>query len=201
MYDKEIFNFYIKNTKGYRLLYFGLILNDFLMSFEPLVFQKTKKWLIDNLSTDQVFFINNIKIPLLLIGGLFVLEGLHWIRQLLEWHAFPYVNRSILLALYDKIQTMPYSFFQNNAVGTIISKLRCIKRNYECLFFDLLSVFALRTFTIIINIFALYCTNKYIGLGIFIWVITFLLVTYPFFKKINKYVYIENNVFSDIFVG
>ena len=198
MSDKEIVKFYIKHTKGYRLLYIGLIINDFIMSFEPLVFQKTKKWLIDTLSIDQQFSISNLKFILFFTAGLFIFEGLHWIRQLLEWHAFPYVNRSILLALYDKVQSMPYTFFQNNAVGTIISKLRCIKRNYECLFFDLLSVFALRTFTIIINIIALYTTNKYIGIGMFFWVLIFIIVTYPFFKKINRNVYIENMLFHDL---
>ena len=198
MSDKEILKFYIKHTKGYRLLYIGLIINDFIMSFEPLVFQKTKKWLIDTLSIDQQFSISNLKFILFFTAGLFIFEGLHWIRQLLEWHAFPYVNRSILLALYDKVQSMPYTFFQNNAVGTIISKLRCIKRNYECLFFDLLSVFALRTFTIIINIIALYTTNEYIGIGMFFWVLIFIIVTYPFFKKINRNVYIENMLFHDL---
>ena len=198
MSDKEIVKFYIKHTKGYRLLYIGLIINDFIMSFEPLVFQKTKKWLIDTLSIDQQISISNLKFILFFTAGLFILEGLHWIRQLLEWHAFPYVNRSILLALYDKVQSMPYTFFQNNAVGTIISKLRCIKRNYECLFFDLLSVFALRTFTIIINIIALYTTNKYIGIGMFFWILIFIIVTYPFFKKINRNVYIENMLFHDL---
>ena len=198
MSDKEILKFYIKHTKGYRLLYIGLIINDFIMSFEPLVFQKTKKWLIDTLSIDQQFSISNLKFILFFTAGLFILEGLHWIRQLLEWHAFPYVNRSILLALYDKVQSMPYTFFQNNAVGTIISKLRCIKRNYECLFFDLLSVFALRTFTIIINIIALYTTNEYIGIGMFFWILIFIIVTYPFFKKINRNVYIENMLFHDL---
>ena len=198
MSDKEILKFYIKHTKGYRLLYIGLIINDFIMSFEPLVFQKTKKWLIDTLSIDQQISISNLKFILFFTAGLFILEGLHWIRQLLEWHAFPYVNRSILLALYDKVQSMPYTFFQNNAVGTIISKLRCIKRNYECLFFDLLSVFALRTFTIIINIIALYTTNKYIGIGMFFWILIFIIVTYPFFKKINRNVYIENMLFHDL---
>ena len=198
MSDKEIVKFYIKYTKGYRLLYIGLIINDFIMSFEPLVFQKTKKWLIDTLSIDQQFSISNLKFILFFTAGLFIFEGLHWIRQLLEWHAFPYVNRSILLALYDKVQSMPYTFFQNNAVGTIISKLRCIKRNYECLFFDLLSVFALRTFTIIINIIALYTTNEYIGIGMFFWVLIFIIVTYPFFKKINRNVYIENMLFHDL---
>ena len=198
MSDKEIVKFYIKHTKGYRLLYIGLIINDFIMSFEPLVFQKTKKWLIDTLSIDQQFSISNLKFILFFTAGLFIFEGLHWIRQLLEWHAFPYVNRSILLALYDKVQSMPYTFFQNNAVGTIISKLRCIKRNYECLFFDLLSVFALRTFTIIINIIALYTTNEYIGIGMFFWVLIFIIVTYPFFKRINRNVYIENMLFHDL---
>ena len=198
MSDKEIVKFYIKYTKGYRLLYIGLIINDFIMSFEPLIFQKAKKWLIDTLSIDQQFSISNLKFILFFTAGLFILEGLHWIRQLLEWHAFPYVNRSILLALYDKVQSMPYTFFQNNAVGTIISKLRCIKRNYECLFFDLLSVFALRTFTIIINIIALYTTNEYIGIGMFFWVLIFIIVTYPFFKKINRNVYIENMLFHDL---
>ena len=198
MSDKEILKFYIKHTKGYRLLYIGLIINDFIMSFEPLIFQKAKKWLIDTLSIDQQFFISNLKFILFFTAGLFIFEGLHWIRQLLEWHAFPYVNRSILLALYDKVQSMPYTFFQNNAVGTIISKLRCIKRNYECLFFDLLSVFALRTFTIIINIIALYTTNEYIGIGMFFWVLIFIIVTYPFFKKINRNVYIENMLFHDL---
>ena len=198
MSDKEILKFYIKHTKGYRLLYIGLIINDFIMSFEPLVFQKTKKWLIDTLSIDQQFSISNLKFILFFTAGLFILEGLHWIRQLLEWHAFPYVNRAILLALYDKVQSMPYTFFQNNAVGTIISKLRCIKRNYECLFFDLLSVFALRTFTIIINIIALYTTNKYIGIGMFFWILIFVIVTYPFFKRINRNVYIENMLFHDL---
>ena len=198
MSDKEIVKFYIKHTKGYRLLYIGLIINDFIMSFEPLVFQKTKKWLIDTLSIDQQFSISNLNFILFFTAGLFILEGLHWIRQLLEWHAFPYVNRSILLALYDKVQSMPYTFFQNNAVGTIISKLRCIKRNYECLFFDLLSVFALRTFTIIINIIALYTTNEYIGIGMFFWVLIFIIVTYPFFKRINRNVYIENMLFHNL---
>ena len=149
MSDKEILKFYIKHTKGYRLLYIGLIINDFIMSFEPLVFQKTKKWLIDTLSIDQQFSISNLK---------FIL------------------------------------FF----TATIISKLRCIKRNYECLFFDLLSVFALRTFTIIINIIALYTTNEYIGIGMFFWVLIFIIVTYPFFKKINRNVYIENMLFHDL---
>lgn len=198
MSNKEIVKFYIKHTKGYRLLYIGLIINDFIMSFEPLVFQKIKKWLIDILSIDQQFPISNLKFILFFTAGLFIFEGLHWIRQLLEWHAFPYVNRSILLALYDKVQSMPYTFFQNNAVGTIISKLRCIKRNYECLFFDLLSVFALRTFTIIINIIALYTTNKYIGIGMFFWILIFIFVTYPFFKRINRNVYIENILFHDL---
>ena len=198
MSDKEIVKFYIKYTKGYRLLYIGLIINDFIMSFEPLIFQKAKKWLIDTLSIDQQFSISNLKFILFFTVGLFIFEGLHWIRQLLEWHAFPYVNRSILLALYDKVQSMPYTFFQNNAVGTIISKLRCIKRNYECLFFDLLSVFALRTFTIIINIIALYTTNEYIGIGMFFWVLIFIIVTYPFFKRINRNVYIENMLFHDL---
>ena len=198
MSDKEIVKFYIKHTKGYRLLYIGLIINDFIMSFEPLIFQKAKKWLIDTLSIDQQFSISNLNFVLFFTVGLFLFEGLHWVRQLLEWHAFPYVNRSILLALYDKVQSMPYTFFQNNAVGTIISKLRCIKRNYECLFFDLLSVFALRTFTIIINIIALYTTNEYIGIGMFFWVLIFIIVTYPFFKRINRNVYIENMLFHDL---
>ena len=198
MSDKEIVKFYIKHTKGYRLLYIGLIINDFIMSFEPLIFQKAKKWLIDTLSIDQQFSISNLKFILFFTAGLFIFEGLHWIRQLLEWHAFPYVNRSILLALYDKVQSMPYTFFQNNAVGTIISKLRCIKRNYECLFFDLLSVFALRTFTIIINIIALYTTNEYIGIGMFFWILIFIIVTYPFFKRINRNVYIENMLFHNL---
>ena len=198
MSDKEIVKFYIKYTKGYRLLYIGLIINDFIMSFEPLIFQKAKKWLIDTLSIDQQFSISNLNFVLFFTVGLFLFEGLHWVRQLLEWHAFPYVNRSILLALYDKVQSMPYTFFQNNAVGTIISKLRCIKRNYECLFFDLLSVFALRTFTIIINIIALYTTNEYIGIGMFFWILIFIIVTYPFFKKINRNVYIENMLFHDL---
>ncbi len=196
---KSIIKFYINSAKGYRWLCGLLLFNSFLMSWEPFIFGKAKSWLVKIITKDGSLVISDFTYPLILLGiGLFLVEGLHCNKQILERMAFPYINKNILVGIYEKIQHMPYSFFQNNSIGTIISKLRLIKRNYECLFSDIVGVFALNSFMVIINISALAVIHKTLCLIMVIYCFMFVFISSFFLLKVNKCVVVENNVLHDI---
>ena len=196
---KSIIKFYLDNTKGYRGLCVLLLFNSFLMSWEAFVFGKAKEWLLNIITSDSSLTISNFTYPLVLLTvGLCFIELLHFNKQLLERFAFPYINKNLFIAIYAKIQSMPYMFFQNNSVGTIISKLRCICRNYEYLFFDVTDVVALNNFKIIINITALFAVHKMLGIIMLTYCIVFIAVTTPFLMNVNKCVVVENNIFHVI---
>lgn len=196
---KSIIKFYINSAKGYRWLCGLLLFNSFLMSWEPFIFGKAKSWLVKIITKDGSLVISDFTYPLILLGiGLFLVEGLHCNKQILERMAFPYINKNILVGIYEKIQHMPYSFFQNNSIGTIISKLRLIKRNYECLFSDIVGVFALKSFMVIINISALAVIHKTLCLIMVIYCFMFVFISSFFLLKVNKCVVVENNVLHGI---
>ena len=196
---KSIIIFYINSARGYLWLCGLLLFNSFLMSWEPFIFGKAKSWLVKIITKDGSLVISDFTYPLILLGiGLVLVEGLHCNKQILERMAFPYINKNILVGIYEKIQHMPYSFFQNNSIGTIISKLRLIKRNYECLFSDIVGVFALNSFMIIINISALAVIHKTLCLIMVIYCFMFVFISSFFLLKVNKCVVVENNVLHDI---
>lgn len=196
---KSIIKFYINSAKGYWWLCGLLLFNSFLMSWESFIFGKAKSWLVNIITKDGSLVISDFTYPLILLGiGLFLVEGLHCNKQILERMAFPYINKNILVGIYEKIQHMPYSFFQNNSIGTIISKLRLIKRNYECLFSDIVGVFALKSFMVIINISALAVIHKTLCLIMVIYCFMFVFISSFFLLKVNECVVVENNVLHGI---
>jgi len=146
------------------------------------------KMLIDMMVVDENLSFANLIIPI----GLFIftqasVDILWKISAFAELKSEPYVRKAILAKAFSYVQKHSYSYFQNNNIGTITSKIKGILTSYDdissTIHQNLLGPFA----SFIITTFALSVVNVWLGVFVFIWSILFVSIMYILTGKLSQY--------------
>ena len=186
--NHKLFNFFWECIKPYWGYYLLMMLAPILGGFYISLNSYVVKMLIDEMVSYTSLNLYTIIAPITLFIFTQAYIDVIWrISNWAEWRAEPYVRKEILTKSFAYVQKHSYSYFQNNHIGAITSKIKGILSGYDdisgTIHHKLLSPFA----SFIITTFALSIVNIWLGIFIFIWSIFFIISMYKLTDKLSEY--------------
>ena len=190
MYKKKykLHVFFWECIKPYWIYYFFMALAPILGGFYISLNSYVVKMLIDEMVSDTSLNLYTIIAPVALFIFTQAYIDVIWrVSNWAEWRAEPFVRKAILTKAFEYVQKHSYSYFQNNHIGAITSKIKGILSGYDdisgTIHHKLLSPFS----SFIITAFALSIVNIWLGIFIFIWSIFFIIYMYKLTDKLSEY--------------
>lgn len=174
--------------RPYWIFYFLMALAPILGGFYITLNSYVVKMLIDKMVLVEKLSFSSIISPITLFVFTQVYVDLLWrISNWAEWKSEPYVRKEILTRSFAYVQKHSYSYFQNNHIGTITSKIKGILSGYDdisgTIHHKLLSPF----FSFFITTLALTVVNFWLSAFMFIWSILFVTAMYKLTGKLSIY--------------
>jgi ATP-binding cassette, subfamily B, bacterial len=186
--NHKLSKFFWECIKPYWLYYLLMALAPILGGFYISLNSYVVKMLIDMMTVNVHLSFSNLIAPI----GLFIFAQAYidiiWrVSNFAEWKSEPYVRKAVLTKAFAYVQQHSYSYFQNNHIGTITSKIKGILIGYDnvasTIHHKLLTPFS----SFIITTFALSIVNIWLGVFVFIWSILFVITMYKLTGKLSKY--------------
>ena len=186
--NHKLSKFFWECIKPYWVYYMLMALAPILGGFYITLNSYVVKMLIDKMVADTRLDLYTIIAPIaLFIFTQAYLDVIWKISTWAEWKAEPYVRKEILTKAFAYVQKHSYSYFQNNHIGSITSKIKGILSGYDdisgTIHHKLLSPFS----SFIITTFALSIVNIWLGAFVFIWSIFFTISMYKLTDKLSEY--------------
>ena len=184
----HLFQFFWGCIKPYWVYYMLMALAPILGGFYISLNSYVVKMLIDMMTVADTLSFSDLIIPI----GLFIFTqaavDIIWkVSAFAELKSEPYVRKAILTKAFFYVQKHSYSYFQNNHIGTITSKIKGILTSFDdissTIHQNLLNPFS----SFIITTFALSIVNVWLGAFVFIWSILFVIIMYKLTSKLSKY--------------
>ena len=194
----QIFKFYFKAMKGYRIYYLLYFLSIFIISSEPSFFGIARNWIIDNLKVSDFTFDYYISPIIFFIIMLSLYEIAHISRIWTLKKALPNVNKNLMINLYDSIQNSNYEFFQKNTNGSIISRVRNILSNFDDLVGDITDGFITDPFKIISCTILICYINLNLGILVCVFLLIFVIFCTRILLQLGHVKYLEENNYNDL---
>lgn len=175
-----------KMIHPYRWYYFIMMIAPITTAFYPVLYNYSVKLLLDILTTVEVFTYKDLLYPILLFVSVQLLINIVWrISNVFEWKIEPIVRHNIITSSYNYVQHHSYKFFLDNFPGNITSKLKGILDGYDRLWEQLHHGISISLLSNIINMVALFLLSTKVGIFMFIWSVSFLVIIYFMFKRMN----------------
>lgn len=187
---KKTIKIYWKNACNYKvaglLVVISVIVANILNSIVPLFFKNFFNLLSSGQSKEIVM--SGLLMILLTIG---ILELARWFCWRVASFIISFFESKIMADLNNQcfayLHKHSFSFFSNNFVGSMVKRVKSFVNAFEVLcdqfFFELLPTFV----SVFIITFVLAQVNLFLGLGMLLWVILFLLINWIFTKYKLKY--------------
>ncbi len=196
---KEVFSFLWQSIKKYKIYYFLMILAPIMGSFyKPIVYYAIKMMVDIIAKTPEISF-KQLMTPLLIYLFADLVLSLVWrLSQIALWRSEPYVQQGIILKALDKILSFRYSFFQNTASGSLVSKVKGLFDGYTELWAQLyygVTFWILASLTTGVSIF--FVSGK-LGFILLIWTFLYMIINYFLAKKINKLAQLQSNAKHEV---
>lgn len=157
------------------------------------------KSLLDILATEKMFSLALFLPPIILFMTINFIVNLMWrVSNIAQWRAEPFVLRSICLDFYQAVMNHPYKFFQENFVGSIVSKQKAVVDGYFNLAKHLRSGVFSRAFTILINLVFLSFVSYKFCLFMLLGNLSFSLFMYLSVPKLDKLAFRSINSWHQI---
>lgn len=196
---KEVFSFLWQSIKKYKIYYFLMILAPIMGSFyKPIVYYAIKMMVDIIAKTPEISF-KQLMTPLLIYLFADLILSLVWrLSQVALWKSEPYVQQGIILKALDKVLSFRYSFFQNTASGSLVSKVKGLFDGYTELWAQL---YYGVTFWILASLttgFSILFVSGKLGLILLTWSFLYIVVNYFLAKKINKLAQLQSNAKHEV---
>ena len=142
--------------RPYRWWYILILQAPVVSAFYLFANNYSLKLLIDAFSIEPMSY-SHLLYPIgLFIGAQIFLETAWRIYNFAVWKTQPFVQRKLLLSVYDYVQYHSYTYFQNTPSGTIISKLKGISDGYNSIFENLTYKAGKNLCVVVLSIFVCY---------------------------------------------
>lgn len=172
--------------KPYKWWYILILQAPVVSAFYLFANNYSLKLLIDAFSIEPMSY-SHLFYPIgLFIGAQISLESAWRIYNFAVWKTQPFVQRKLLLSVYDYVQYHSYNYFQNTPSGTIISKLKGISDGYNSIFENLTYKAGKNLCVVVLSILVLLLVNKLVALFMFIWCVVVLSILFPMTIKLNR---------------
>lgn len=196
---KEVFSFLWQSIKKYKIYYFLMILAPIMGSFyKPIVYYAIKMMVDIIAKTPEISF-KQLMTPLLIYLFADLILSLVWrLSQVALWKSEPYVQQGIILKALDKVLSFRYSFFQNTASGSLVSKVKGLFDGYTELWAQL---YYGVTFWILASLttgFSILFVSGKLGLILLTWSFLYIVINYFLAKKINKLAQLQSNAKHEV---
>lgn len=179
----RVLKFILQAAYPYRFYFLGLSFALLIIALDANVKPYLIKLLIDSTTSSQKADI----LPLVIIFGVFqFLMIAAW--ALSDWCAIPYNSAfrcRITSLLTDRISQYSYSFFQSHLSGTIATKINDAFSLIPTIIFTITHQFIYFALSTTIALFILAHVHRIFCLGMLIWIIVFLIITYFSMKRVT----------------
>ena len=164
----------------------SLVIANVTDTFVPVYFKNFFNQL--SLGEDKKILMNKLLVTLLMIGILSLTRWFFWRIATFCLNFLESINMSDLnKKCFDYLHHHSYAYFSNNFTGSVVKKIKSFVSAFEVLadqfFYELLP----STITITAMAIILAKVNIYLGLGIVVWVVVFLIINWAFTKYKMKY--------------
>lgn len=186
---KNIFAFMWQVTKGYRWLYFCMLIAPLIGAFYKPVIYYAIKLIIDavTLTKNADFTFSLILWPIvMLVGSELVLSVIWRISEIAEFKSEPFVRRAILTQVVSKVLSFNYQFFQNNQSGAVTSKIKGVIDGYDTLWAQLHHGLNYWILASIVCIGSIFLINAQIGIIMLIYAIIYLSISIRMMLKLGR---------------
>lgn len=173
--------------KPYRWWYILILQAPVASAFYLFANNYSLKLLIDAFSIESTINYSHLLYPIgLFIAAQIALETSWRLYNFSAWKTQPFIQRQLLLSVYDYVQHHSYSYFQNTPSGTIVSKLKGILDGYNSIFENLTVKAGKNLCVVLLSILVLLLINKWVALFMFVWCAVVLLILFPMTLKLNR---------------
>jgi ATP-binding cassette, subfamily B, bacterial len=191
---KQVLQFFWHSIKNYRLLYLLMLMAPVVEAFyEPIAYYSIKI-MVDIIASSKNLTFHQLLVPLSIFGISYIITSALWrLSEIALWNSEPYVQQGIILRSLQKILSFRYTFFQNTANGSLVSKIKSLLDGYTELWAQLYYGTFYWLIASIIASCSMLFVNYRLGIVIILWSIVYLTVNYFFAKKINLLSQHQNN--------
>lgn len=173
--------------KPYKYFYFIMMLAPFANGVYPLMYNYAVKLLLDLFTQDQIITIEQSFKPIMLfLFAQVILDSAWRAHNFAQLKVMPYVFQDIMDKICKHCFSLPYTYFQNNLSGSIVSKIKGIGDNYYKIHQALEYQVTAPLFITMFSGIALACVN----IKIFVFIALFMAIYLPaalyFFSKLAK---------------
>lgn len=197
---KKSFIFIWHSIAGYRVHYFIMICAPIIGAcYRPLVYYCIKN-MVDIISTNPKLTFAMLAKPFFIyvVADLF-LSAIWRGSEVAEVASVPFVKRNIAISSLNQIMSYPYSFFQNTASGSLVSKIKGLVDGYNDLWNQLYYGISYWTLASITTAGSIFLINVRLGFIVLIWSLFYISVSYFFASKINILSNAQNNIKHKVF--
>lgn len=168
----------------------------FVISTEPSVYGYLKNYLIDSLIKNGS---NNIVYQFMILAGVLAIYELAYVIKILSQKlSFPYINRNIIISVYDNVQNRKYNFFKDNTSGVLSSKIRNIVNTYDDLVTDISDAFITNPFIIVSCTSLIFFIDRITGFIVVLFLFLFVAVCIKVLSYLGKATYLSENKYNNI---
>ncbi len=197
---KKAFIFIWQSTAGYRIYYFIMICAPVIGAcYRPLVYYCIKN-MVDVISNNSKLTFAMLAKPFFIyvLADLF-LSAVWRGSEVAEWRSVPFVKRNIAINSLNQIMSYSYSFFQNTASGSLVSKIKGLIDGYNDLWNQLYYGISYWILASIMAGGSIFLINVRLGFMVLIWSFFYIVVSYFFANKINILSNTQNNIKHKVF--
>lgn len=192
----EVIRFYLKHIRGCRKYFVLNLITILIISTEPSVYGFIKNYLIDSLTNKEI---KDTLYKLIIFGCIvFVYELVHITKILSQKKSLPYINKNIILHVYDNIQNKKYNFFRENTSGVLCSKIRNIVSTYDDLVSDISDAFITNPFIIISCTSLIFLIDRNTGFMVVLFLILFIAACTKILSHLGKATYLSESKYNNI---
>ena len=171
---------------NYRLYYLIMIIAPvFGACYRPLVYYCIKNMIDIITNTEYITFSKLAKPFAIYILADLLLSAVWRGSEVAEWLSVPFVKRNITIRALRQIMSYPYSFFQNTASGSLVSKVKGLVDGYNDLWNQLYYGISYWVLASIMAAGSIFLINIKLGCLVLLWSLFYIIVSYFFAQKIN----------------
>jgi len=187
---KKTLKYYWNNVGNHKVaafvLFFSIIGASILNALVPLFFKNFFNLLTSGQSKEIIA--SGLLIVLLIIGGLELSRWFFWRLASFTLNSFESkIMAELTKQCFAYLHKHSFSYFSNNFTGSMVKRVKSFTSAFEVLcdqfFWELLPTFV----NVAVITFILSRLNIFLGLGILVWILLFLLINWVFTKYKLKY--------------
>ncbi len=174
-YQTNILRFYWHIIRPYKWWMLLMLQAPIIGSFFIPANNYALKLIIDHISANQVFALQDIIFPVAIYCAASIILELAWrVANFADYKSQPHIETEIINQGYKMLLSHHFSFFQNNLSGKLASKISTLRDKYVSILDQFYFSLIWRSLTIIITLVIFFFVNSQLALGVGAWLIIFM---------------------------